>query len=219
MKKSEKKSPPILPFCLTLLIGFLLSAGLGVFTLLTYKSFPWQLIDVFWQNLVSFIQTPERTSFFMVITNFGYYGTLFIWLLIAGVLLVRKDTSLFILSLLLSVGGYNLGYGLKLLISRPRPELGLIQETFHSFPSLHAMTATILYFTLAYMMYHFTRRFWLSYLVFIISFLLIMLISFSRIYLGVHYFSDIFGGFTFGLAWMFLVFGVEKVIFLRLKKD
>ncbi len=100
-------------------------------------------------------------------------------------------------------GGIVLNAVLKLGFNRPRPSIfiPLVHATSSSFPSGHAMSATIVYVTVAYLAARLHKRRWARWLVMTAAFVVIALISFSRTYLGVHYPSDVLAGIIIGLAW------------------
>jgi len=91
---------------------------------------------------------------------------------------------------------------LKQIFHRARPEiLRLVKVTDYSFPSGHSMNSMIFYGFLAYLIMKYAQpRF--KYPVALISGLMILLIGTSRVYLGVHYASDVIAGFIIGLAWL-----------------
>lgn len=96
-----------------------------------------------------------------------------------------------------------LAYVLKRLIKRPRP-LGqrLVEESDHSFPSFHATSSAAMYLSFAIggsQLWPQLGWFWYSFPI-----LIFLLIGISRIYLGVHYLSDILGGWFLGAAAAFL---------------
>ena len=87
---------------------------------------------------------------------------------------------------------------LKLLILRERPESGLIYASGHSFPSGHATMATVFYGIIMVWALNFLKDGWVKQLIIIIMPILIALIAWSRVYLGVHYLSDILAGILLG---------------------
>jgi len=102
--------------------------------------------------------------------------------------------------LLAAAGGQGVVYGLKALFHRARPE-AVFASLGYSFPSGHAFAAVALYGMLAYWLARGQERpravgVWGA------GILLILLIGFSRIYLGVHYASDVAAGFAAGLPWL-----------------
>ena len=96
-----------------------------------------------------------------------------------------------------------LNYILKLIFSRTRPiDINIITETGYSFPSGHAMISLAIYGFLAYLLWksdYKYKKIGVSLLV-----LLIVLIGISRIYLGVHYTSDVIAGFIVSLGYLLL---------------
>ena len=113
-------------------------------------------------------------------------------------------------------GGVILSYGLKSVFGKTRPDLwqSAIKEVSFSYPSGHALGSTVLYGFLAYL---FATRFpqfaWLIYLVVV---LLIGVIGLSRLYLGVHWPTDIIGGYGIGFLW--LTFCITMLKLQKLKQ-
>src|SRR3954468_10842147 len=123
---------------------------------------------------------------------------------IAGLFLVltsHKYSAILLLSS--AAGGIVLNGVLKIGFNRPRPAIFLpeVHTVSSSFPSGHAMSAAIVYSTVAYLAARLHRRRWARWLVMTAAFIVIALISVSRLYLGVHYPSDVVAGLAIGLAW------------------
>jgi membrane-associated phospholipid phosphatase len=115
--------------------------------------------------------------------------------------------ALYILSTGLS--GFLIIYLLKLLFRRPRPAGGLIpQPSDFSFPSGHSSAAFIFYGLLIYLIWRIDIRKPVQYGVSALLILLSLLIGFSRIFLRVHYASDVLAGFCIGAAWLSLSIGM-----------
>ena len=110
---------------------------------------------------------------------------------------------------------------LKLITHRPRPTFApLAIEHSLSFPSGHSMNSFIFFMTVAYFYYHFTHRKKHSLIAFFIATIIILCIGISRIYLGVHYPSDVLGGYVTGLLWFLFVILIDKTfLFYRLIKN
>jgi undecaprenyl-diphosphatase len=113
---------------------------------------------------------------------------------------------------MLGFGGYFVAKLIKVLIDRPRPvfpdPLPIIVEKSHAFPSGHAVGATIIFALVAYFIAKTRPTLRLGSIV--LAGWLILLIGFSRIYLGVHWFSDVLGGVAFGLGWVLLCIAAAK---------
>ena len=100
----------------------------------------------------------------------------------------------------LVLGGTEiLNLALKLSFHRARPEVGFVQLDTYSFPSGHAMISAAAWGAFAYLAWGRVGRRWL---VLATTFLAIVLIGFSRLYLGVHYLSDVLAGIAAGAAWL-----------------
>ncbi len=92
---------------------------------------------------------------------------------------------------------------LKHIIRRPRPNiLRLVEESGYSFPSGHSMVSMAFYGIIIYLVYKNVSNKYLKWLLISLLSLLILSIGFSRIYVGVHYFTDVAGGFLLGLAYV-----------------
>lgn len=108
---------------------------------------------------------------------------------------------------------------LKTIFDRPRPDVFPWQTAYvdhGSFPSGHATTSMVVYLTLAYLVGRLadTRR--LRALTLLVAAVLIALIGLSRLYLGVHYPSDVIAGYAVGFAWAtFCALGIEAVRYFR----
>jgi undecaprenyl-diphosphatase len=108
-----------------------------------------------------------------------------------------------LLLLIATWGGVAINSLLKSTFDRPRPQVFEwgAQVLTSSFPSGHAMTATITYGTVAYLAARLQRRRLSRWITMGIAGLMIVLICTSRLYLGVHYPSDVVAGALMGLAW------------------
>jgi undecaprenyl-diphosphatase len=117
-------------------------------------------------------------------------------------------------SLAAVAGGAVLNQLLKELFARPRPSFAdpLLSETSYSFPSGHAMLSLITYGVLAYFAVLALQTWRARTAVVFGAALLVILIGVSRMYLGVHYFSDVVAGFAVGGLWLStLITGMETI--------
>jgi undecaprenyl-diphosphatase len=108
-------------------------------------------------------------------------------------------------------GAELLNLVLKLAFHRPRPEVAFVQLDTYSFPSGHAMISTAAYGALAYLAWSRvrTRRAQLALLAGTAA--LVGLICFSRLYLGVHYLSDVLGGAAGGAFWLAVSIALQTI--------
>jgi len=160
------------------------------------------------------IQQDWLTPIMVFITDFLSPITLPIFaLLLVAWFVYKKQTAKAVLTVLSLGGGFILEVGLKMIIARPRPPLNLVPETGYSFPSGHAVLSIIFFSLLIYFFKDnfkskFTRRLYIF-----VNVLLCALVGFSRLYLGVHWLSDVIGGFVIGFAWfLFLVILFRKTL-------
>ncbi|MEI6596698.1 MAG: bifunctional DedA family/phosphatase PAP2 family protein [bacterium] len=170
------------------------------------------------QNIISVWQ-PWLNKLMIIVTNvLSPESLLIVALLAAAYYFVKKNWYNAILIFMSSAGGLILGAISKQLVGRLRPIGGLVSESGLSFPSQHSLMALI-FFSLV--MFLFTKKIKNKLLkgLFIFSnIFLIILVGFSRIYLRVHYFSDVVAGFALGLFWLtFLI--LIFVIVIKLFKD
>jgi membrane-associated phospholipid phosphatase len=124
----------------------------------------------------------------------------------------RRYTAVLAFWLTMAGTGLSVQYGKK-FISRDRPELvAFYPEHNFSFPSGHATTSMALFGMLAYFAYRHlhTRRQRRAAL--LTAGILIILIGFSRIYLGVHFLSDVLAGFLLGAMWVLLGISIMEVL-------
>ena len=151
------------------------------------------------------LMTPALTTFFLVVTALGSMEAIALVSLVGTVAFgAWRRWLLFGTWVIAAVGSVVLILLLKALFARPRPyfEQPLLLETYYSFPSGHAMEAVVLYGTLAYFAVLALRTWWARAAVVFGTSLSILLIGFSRIYLGVHYLSDVVAGFAAGGVWL-----------------
>ena len=102
-----------------------------------------------------------------------------------------------------TAGNILLNNGLKLLFDRERPDVFEwgTHAASSSFPSGHAMSATVVYGTVAYLLARLQKHGWARALTLLFAVVMIALICLTRLYLGVHYPSEVLGGIIVGLAW------------------
>lgn len=144
------------------------------------------------------------TKAFSDITSLGGVTVLSLVTLFAIFYLLLARSHRAALFLLASVlGGWLLSSALKLGVARPRPDLvpHLVDVHDFSFPSGHAMVSAVTYLTLGALLSRFEPRGIMQVYHLGAAILLTLLIGTSRVYLGVHYPTDVLGGWCAGLAW------------------
>lgn len=150
--------------------------------------------------------TPARTAFMNFITFLGKH-TLLIPLnfLLIGFFIYRKQKWFAIRIASLALSSVALSFSLKAFFKRDRPLLPILGDAGgYSFPSGHALIGIVFYGLLIYVIWHEVKQKWLRIFLTVFFSLLILLISFSRIYLRVHYPSDVIAGMALGFIWLVL---------------
>ena len=171
--------------------------------------------DTIIYNFISKFITPAKTNFFIFITDLGDY----LGVLIATIIILifnhkhnTKRNISFIILLLFSALYVALS---KNIFQRPRPEiLQLIPIDGFSFPSGHSTFSMAIYGYLIYLLFNVSKLKYKNILITLLV-LLILCIGFSRIYLGVHYFSDVFAGFLSGLIILNIILIIENRFIIK----
>ena len=175
--------------------------------------------DIIGYKMVStFLISDFATPIAKFITNFG--GAIFlIGLTVLLIILIKnKKIGLSILVNLAIVTGLN--QLLKRILQRPRPtEFRIVEETGYSFPSGHSMVSMAFYGYLIYLIYKYINNKHLKRTLIIILSVLICIIGVSRIYLGVHYTSDVLGGFLISFAYLIIYIELVNKFVLEKNKD
>jgi membrane-associated phospholipid phosphatase len=159
---------------------------------------------------------PSLDNLMLFITNIGNPKTVVIVAgLTVGILWWRRyqiEAKIFVLTCL---GGFILNTGLKLFFSKPRPQLWklLISEKSFSFPSGHALGSMVLYGFIAYILATHYPKF--SQIVYVLAVILIAAIGISRLYLGVHWPTDVIAGYGVGFLWLMICITMLKLQRLR----
>ncbi len=171
--------------------------------------------DIVGYKLVStFLISDFATPIAKFITNFG--GAIFIIILtvVLFVLIKNKKIGISIISNLVIITAIN--QILKRIVQRPRPtEYRIIEETGYSFPSGHSMVSMAFYGYLIYLIYKYVKNKYLKWISIILLSILICSIGISRIYLGVHYTSDVLGGFFISISYLIIYISAVNKFFIE----
>lgn len=168
-------------------------------------------LDIYGYDLVSkFLISDFVTPIAKNITHLG--GAIFLITLSLILLLIIKNKKIGIL-IWLNLGiSVLLNQALKFIIQRPRPtEFRIINESGYSFPSGHSMVSSAFYGFLIYLIYKNVKNKYLKWSLITLLSLVILTIGISRIYLGVHYTSDVIAGFLISVSYL--------IIFIHFAKD
>lgn len=155
------------------------------------------------------------TTFFRYLTKMGNVGfsAMLIGIIVIVLFLMLKDKHISIWYLLTTaIGAGALNQIVKYLFQKDRPTVEhLIDQGGYSFPSGHAMGSIIIYGALLYIVFKLINNQVIKTLALVATVILVGLIGLSRVYLGVHFPSDIIGGYALGAAWLTLSIGLFEM--------
>lgn len=173
-------------------------------------------IDVFMHDLVvNNLRSDYLTFIMLFITNFC--NPIILLLLSLIILIFSKDKKMGLIILINLFVSILLNLIFKGIIQRDRPlEDFLIEESGYSFPSGHSMVSMAYYGLLMYFVFKKVDDKEIKYIIMFLLGFLILLIGFSRIYLGVHYASDVIGGFLISIVYLIWVI---KLLNLKVYKN
>jgi len=195
------------PYGFSFTIGILISALFFIYFLgvaqdiLTHE--PFVGADVRIMNLVAALRNMKIANVFLFLTYLANWQIIMsssiAAIVILGLLRKKREIIFFTATLISGEIIYSL---FKLLIHRQRPDIrfSLIPENGYTFPSGHAVMSVVFYGMIGYFVYKICKKWWQKMLLFIAFITLIFLIGLSRIYLGVHWVSDITAGWLIGFA-------------------
>jgi membrane-associated phospholipid phosphatase len=192
----------------TLLSLLLFSAAIGILVFLVrtplrkYKPFDLAVFDKLQPSV-----NPAKNKIMLFITFLGKHQFLIPanLLLIFYFIFVAHQSWFSIRVITISLSSLVLMILLKTLFQRKRPLSPLLKAAKGlSFPSGHAIMAVTFYGLLLYILSQTVDLPWLRNLIIVLLVLLIILIGYSRVYLRVHYASDVLGGFIIGLLWLWI---------------
>lgn len=209
-----------LPLTLILLV---FAVNLGLLSQLTESVLELAWVVTVDKKVTAFLFSMRSNTWsriFYTITQLGEANAVFIIGGVVTVIFLYLRNFVAIVAFWLTMAGVGLStrYG-KTFISRERPEDVAYYAVEHfSFPSGHATTAIALFGILAYFLYRRYHAHTKRKLLLWLTALLILLIGFSRIYLGVHYLSDVLAGFLLGGLWLLVGISLVEVMQYRKKR-
>ena len=176
-------------------------------------------LDIIGYAIISSLINPSITQVAIVITNLGGVLVIGALTIISFILIKNKKISFTILLNVIIATVLNLL--LKNIIQRPRPDdFRLISETGYSFPSGHSMVSMAFYGFLIYLCIKYLKNKKLKIILTTFLSILIIAIGISRIYLGVHYTSDVIAGFMISICYLIIYTSlVKKYIIEREEKN
>ncbi len=193
----KKRTNIIIIIALTILL---------IIEIILVKTNSFSQIDSFVYTHISNFITPVNTAIFKFFSFFGSEIFIIILCLLVLFLFKKKSRGIGFTFILLLSTLFN--QGLKLIVGRERPDINqLVTESSYSFPSGHTMIITTIVGLFIFYLWNnkkgrHTKKIVITIILTIIAFLVML----SRIYLGVHYFSDIIGGITASLLLLAIVY-------------
>jgi len=161
------------------------------------------IVDKTIYNLIISTKSNTMTTIFKIITSFA--SIKFMLLACIVVLFLKKLKHLRFLIILNIINDTILNTILKLIFKRERPiDLMIVEETGYSFPSGHTMVAAIFYGFIIYLVSKSKYKKKTKIIINTILTILILLIGISRIYLGVHYATDVIASYLISISYLIL---------------
>ena len=164
------------------------------------------------------LQSPLRDNLAIILTFFGSHLFLIPATLAVAFLFRAKGHPTSALLFFSSVaGGFVLNALLKITFHRARPDLwtALVSEHTYSFPSGHATMSTVFYGGLASVVFHLTDRLLPRILAVMLALTAILTIMSTRVYLGVHWTTDVIAGFVVGIFWVAVSAIATEIVYRR----
>lgn len=217
-----------MPYIISVLLALIIVvSGIKIFLELT-EDLQSKFLSQYDRKITDFIisfRSPEINKILQFITNIGdIYGYLAVGLISSIAFYLKFKNWRFVIQIVFVLGISALSnLALKQVINRPRPEMEhLVSVATLSYPSGHAMSAISFYGFLIYLCFGFNMNKWIKLGIIFFLTLLIISIGVSRIYLGVHFPSDIAGGFIAGLIWVafcIIIFNIFDLFRLNEEKN
>lgn len=177
----------------------------------------WVMDNNVYTSLQTF-RSRELDSFFIIITSVGNTVSIIIWTTIVAVVFYRRKElkeAMYFAAVILCA--WIMNDTAKAFLKRPRPtHEWLVYASNYSFPSGHSMIFMSFSILLIYFMLRFMKDKKAAWAASTILFILALLVGISRVYVGVHYISDVFGGWSFGGFWIFA--NLSVLYWLRSRK-
>ena len=176
-----------------------------LFLIITYFTFSSKIntFDKLVETYILNIRNDKMTNIMITITNISSAYSLIVISILLLVIIKKKKIPLAIMINLISV--FLISQLAKIIIRRPRPSgINLVEASGFSYPSGHSMVSMAYFGYIAYLIYnHLDHK--LSKAILIITLIITSItIGFSRIYLGVHYLSDVIAGFLLSIIYLII---------------
>ena len=172
--------------------------------------------DIRVENLFYAFRDLELIKIFTWITLIGKWQMISSLVFTAVLILWLRRKRIYIIPLFITIAGSEL-FNLigKIAIHRERPELAFYAENTFSFPSGHSTIAMSFFGFIIYILLRRKRKLKYKINILFSGITLILLIGLSRLYLGVHFLSDVWGGYLLGLLWLVIGISVSEWLISR----
>ncbi|WP_239254608.1 phosphatase PAP2 family protein [Listeria ilorinensis] len=211
METNRKKAMPLLLVGGFALLLFIIEA----FSVASEKNWVAKF-DLSWIERIRGSIHASMTTMIEFLTDFGSAEYIIVMTIIVVIVLfiLRKFVVGLWFGGTILFCGIVMNYLLKHFVERNRPPQTnwLIEESGFSFPSGHATATTVFYGLAALFLIFTVRKMWQKIVIGALGLVIIFFIMYSRIYLGVHYPTDVLGGFLFGIASIFISTGVYFLV-------
>lgn len=167
--------------------------------------------DIRLANFLYVFREAELIKFSLWVTLLGQWQIIVSSAMVISALLWLWRKRIYILPFWVSVAGSYLFTSLgKVLFHRPRPEVAYYLENSSSFPSGHAAMAVAFYGFITYILFRLLKNWKTKTNILFVGLIVILAIGLSRLYLGVHYLSDVWGGYLLGLLWLMIGISIAE---------
>lgn len=174
-----------------------------------------QSLDMFWIDKIQASVSDGKTSFIKMTTELGNIRLLIVLtiLIVLTLFFIKRYVDGLWFGATILFGAAVVTKLLKGFFDRDRPQfLQLIEKSNESFPSGHATGTTVFYMLIAITLFFIGTKLWQKIAALLIACLFVGYILVTRIYLGVHFPTDVFGGFFLGLAAVLISYGLYFVL-------
>lgn len=208
--RSIEEFIPLAPYLVVVLIVFILALSGFAWLADEVTEVETLAIDIELLRYINQLSAPWLDNLFIFITWLG--DIIFVATAAALTCLVlakraRQRSAIFMASNI--IGSVIISHSLKLLFARQRPDLwqALVTESTFSFPSGHAIASCTLALSICIVLWR-TKWRWSAV---ILGAIYVALVGFSRLYLGIHYPSDVIGGWLISIDWVLIVFMISML--------
>lgn len=176
-------------------------------------------IDLSIEAFIISIRNDNLTKVLTVITNIGSAYSLISLTFLISLIATIKRKKLPINTIINLISVFIISQIFKAIIRRPRPaEIFLVKASGYSYPSGHTMVSFAFFTFIAYSLLEKIDNKILKMMIRLITLLLVIAIGFSRIYLGVHHFTDVLGGYLLGLSYLLVFLNIRASVIKKEKK-